>query len=272
MFKNLYNEIDFFFRRNIKLKRKYTGKNELKENLFKHFSGEKRQIAEEKEKFYLKKYHLQKFKENSTCRNYLENLAVIELLEENLVLCHNEEIKQQSCVKILDVGSKNWFYVSGEWHFFKYNNPDQEIFLDGIEIDAFRVYSDFHTRYDYAQFYKKNLANTRYIAKDFLQHKEKYDYIIWFFPFVTEFPLQEWGLPLSKFKPAEMLRHAYDSLNSGGKILIVNQDEKEYVIQEKLIKKLNLSYEKKDDFKNSFLEYEHKRYVIIVFKPEEQRS
>ncbi|HBG49116.1 MAG TPA: hypothetical protein DDW90_06370 [Cyanobacteria bacterium UBA9971] len=296
MFKNLYNEIDFFFRKNIRLKRKYTGKNEPKEKLFENFLCKKRQLAEEKEKFYFEKYHLQEFKDNSTCRNYLENLAVIELLES----CFNKEFlapllpeNNKNSVKILDIGSKNWFYASGEWSFFKYSplchceelatkqstycsmdnglspcfarNNDRIIYLDGIEIDAFRVYSDFHTRWDYAQFYIKNLENTQYIAKDFLCHNGKYDYIIWFFPFVTEFPLQEWGLPLSKFKPAEMLKHAYDSLNPGGKILIVNQDEKEYVIQEDLLKDLNLHYKKKGDFKNSFLEYEHKRFVTVIF-------
>jgi hypothetical protein len=246
--------------------------------------GEKRQLAEEKEKVFLEKYNLYYLKENSTCRNYLENLAVIELLEEYIEA--GGEAARLCVSKILDIGSKNWFYASGEWSFFKYNSichpelvsgseipkqvrndkVEKEIYLDGIEIDAFRVYSDFHTRYDYAQFYIKNLENTRYIPKDFMLYNEKYDYIIWFFPFVTEFPLQEWGLPLSKFKPLEMLKHAYDSLNSGGKILIVNQDEKEYAIQEELIRKLNLSYEKKGDFKNSFLEYEHKRFVTIVFK------
>jgi len=274
MFKNLYNEIDFFFRKNIRLKRKYTGKNEPKEKLFEYFPCDKRQLVEEKEKFYLEKYQLQEFKNNSTCRNYLENLAIIELLESFLALTSEKNI-----IKILDIGSKNWFYASGEWHFFKYlmnrhsehpmdapRNDDRIIYIDGIELDAFRVYSDLHTRWDYAQFYIKNLQNTRYIAKDFLCHNGKYDYIIWFFPFVTEFPLQEWGLPLSKFKPAEMLKHAYDSLNPGGKILIVNQDEKEYAIQENLLKNLNLHYEKKGDFKNSFLEFERQRCVTIVFK------
>jgi len=266
-FKNIYNEIDFFFRRNIRLKRKYTGINELKENLFKHFDYEKKQTAEEKEKFYLEKYKLQDFKRNSTCRNYLENLTVIELLENFLSLdCLSASSEEKNIVKILDIGSKNWFYASGEWHFFKNNNQNREISLDGIEIDAFRVYSDFHTRYDYAQFYIKNLTNTRYIAKDFLKNDDKYYYIIWFFPFVTEFPLQEWGLPLSKFKPSKMLKHAYNSLNSGGKILIVNQDEKEYAIQEDIIRNSNFSYEKKGCFENSFLEYERKRLVTIVFK------
>ena len=260
--KNLHNEADFFFRRNIKLKRKYSGKNEPKENLFEDFSGEKREIAEEKEKFYLERYRFDYLKQNSTRRNYLENLATTELLENFL----SSGFDNKESIKILDIGSKNWFYASGEYHFFKYSGKEKEVFLTGIEIDAFRVYSDFHTRHDYAEFYIKNLENARYIADDFMQHKEKYDYIIWFFPFVTEFPLQEWGLPLSKFKPAEMLLHAYDSLNPGGKILIVNQDEKEYKIQQEFLKKLNLSYEKKGDFKNSFLEYERNRYVTIISK------
>jgi len=258
---NLYNQIDFFFRRNIRIKRKYEGKNEPKENLFAVFYDKKRQIAEEKERLYLEKYKLISLKENSTRRNYLENLAVIELLENSLSIHESE-----NSIKVLDVGSKNWFYASGEWHYFKYAGNNKEIFLDGIEIDAFRVYSDFHTRYDYAQSYIKNLENTRYIAKDFLKHDEKYDYIIWFFPFVTEFPLMEWGLPLSKFKPDEMLKHAYNSLNPNGKILIVNQDENEYALQENLIKSLNLHYEKKGNFENSFIEYERKRCVTIVFK------
>lgn len=262
LLKNLYNEIDFFFRKNIKIKRKYIAKNESKKNLFNIYETEKKHIAEKKEKFYLQKYNLHYLKENSTRRNYLENLATIELLESFL---NNESVNNNDKIKILDIGSKNWFYAPAQWHFFKNNRPNTEIFLDGIEIDGYRVYSDFHTRCDYANFYIKKLENTKYIVKDFLQHQEKYDFIIWFFPFVTEFPLQEWGLPLSKFKPTEMLMHAYNSLNKGGKILIVNQDEHEYVIQEDLIKNLNLSYEKKGDFKNSFLEYEHKRFVTVVY-------
>jgi len=258
-FKAFYNDIDFFFRQNIRPKRKYKGKNEPKEDLFTHFTGEKKQTAEEKEKFYLEKYKLHQLKENSTCRNYLENLAVIELLEN--FLCDKEEKKP---LRVLDIGSKNWFYASGEWCFFKHNSQNGDVFLDGIEIDAFRLYSDFHTRYDYAHFYIKNLENTRYIAKDFLKHNEKYDFIIWFFPFVTKYPLLEWGLPLSKFKPSEMLRHAYESLNQGGKLLIVNQDENEYAIHENLINELNIPYEKKGDFQNSFLEFERKRYCTVI--------
>ena len=255
--KNLYNEIDFFFRSHIRFSRKYKGENESKENLFEYLPEENRLRIKEKEALYFEKYCLHKLKDNSTKRNYLENLGVIELLE----TCINVE---KNNIKILDIGSKNWFYVFGEYSFFKYNNFEKEICIDGIEIDAFRIYTDFHSRHDYALYYSEGLENCRYIAGDFLKHQSKYDYIIWFFPFVAEYSLLKWGLPLGTFKPLEMLRHAVDSLNPGGSILIVNQDENEYSVQESLIKKLNVSYKKQGSFKNSFLEYKHKRYVTVI--------
>ncbi|OGI02173.1 MAG: hypothetical protein A2Y25_04860 [Candidatus Melainabacteria bacterium GWF2_37_15] len=195
-FKNLHNEIDFFFRKNIKLSRK------IKENI--------------------------EQTETSHITEWLQNLINVE----------------KNNIKILDIGAKNWYYVKELYNFFKFNNFEKEIWLDGIEIDAFRVYIDLHTRYDHAMYYSKDLKNCRYIAGDFLKHNEKYDYITWFYPFVTENPLLEWGLPLSTFRPLEMLQHAVASLKPGGIIIIKNQDEKEYIIQENLFQQLNVSYKK----------------------------
>ncbi|HSA07041.1 MAG TPA: hypothetical protein P5556_07655 [Candidatus Gastranaerophilales bacterium] len=255
--KNLRNKLDFFLRRNIRFSRKYYGKNELKEGLFDHLSGQKHLIAIEKERLYYEKYNLEYLKNNSTKRNYLENLAIIELLENYLEIDKNN-------VKILDIGSKNWFYAPGEYNFFKYNGFEKTIWLDGVEIDAFRVYSDLRSRYDYACYYAKGLANCRYLAEDALKQQGKYDYITWFFPFVTEIPLLEWGLPLSEFKPSELLKHAANLLEIGGSMIIVNQDKHEYSIQEEMLKKLNLNYIQKGSFTNSFLQFEHGRYIMLV--------
>ena len=90
--------------------------NELKSRLFDHLGNKEKETAESKEKEFLEKYDLHKLKNNSTRRNYLENLYIIELLEDNLSL---ESSKRE--ISILDIGSKNWFYASGEWCFFKYN-------------------------------------------------------------------------------------------------------------------------------------------------------
>ncbi len=197
--KNLHNEIDFFFRKNIKISRK--------------IKGEKSPTDTSHVSEWLEKY--------------------INVDKDN--------------IKILDIGAKNWFYVRDLYNFFKYNNFEKEIWLDGIEIDAYRLYTDFHTRRDYALHYTRGLKNCSYIAGDFLNHYDKYDYITWFYPFVTELPLLEWGLPLSKFKPLEMLRHAVASLRPGGIILIKNLNEKEYEIQEKLFQELNIPYKKEPE-------------------------
>ena len=100
-------------------------------------------------------------------RNYLENLYTYDI------------------AKILDIGSKNWFYAKGEYSFFK--SFVQTPCLDGVEIDAFRLYSNLYSRYESAKFYTKNLKNTNYIAGDLLSISDTYDYIIWFLPFVTIF-------------------------------------------------------------------------------------
>lgn len=199
LLKNLHNELDFFFRKRIKLCR------ELKGEL-----------------------------------NPPEANHVYEWLEKCISV-------DKDNIKILDIGAKNWYYVRDLYNFFKYNNFEKDIHLDGIEIDAYRLYADFHTRCDYARYYSKGLKNCRYIAGDFLKHYDKYDYITWFYPFVTEFPLLEWGLPLSTFKPQTMLEHALASLKPGGIILIKNLNEKEYAIQEKLFQELNVAYTKEQE-------------------------
>lgn len=263
LIKNLRNIIDFFLRNLIRISREYKGKDESKESLFEYLPEKNRFLAEKKEQLYFEKYSLLSLKNNSTRRNYLDNLALLELLENNIKV-------EKENPRILDIGSKNWFYAAGEYKFFVYNNFEKEIWLDGIEIDAFRMYSNFYTRRDYAGYYTKYLANCRYFFGDLLKHREKYDYITWFFPFVTEFPLLEWGLPLNTFKPLEMLQHAAGLLNPNGIMLIVNQDENEYMIQEKLLKKAKLAYAKKGNFKNSFINYEHSRYITLVYPSPER--
>ena len=61
--------------------------------------------------------------------------------------------------------------------------------------------------------------------------KDKYDYIIWFLPFVLYEPHKYWGLPKKYFYPEKLLDHAYNLLNQNGEMLIVNQGEKEFEVQ-----------------------------------------
>lgn len=256
------NKIDYFLREKIKFKRGFFPlKNESKENLFENFNQEKKEIALKKEEYFFNAYNLKELKSNSTKRNYLENLYILELLESAISVDTTNQP-----ISILDIGSKNWFYATGQHQFFKHNSFEKEIMLTGIEIDAYRVYSSFFSRYDSAQNNIKNLKKTLYIAGDLLTHFNKYDYITWFFPFLTKEPLLNWGLPLELYKPEQMLLHAYNLLNKDGTMIIMNQGEEEYQIQKTLLRNNNITYIELNEFKSSFLDYKEKRLYLKIIK------
>lgn len=228
-------------------------KNEAKENLF----DEKASIKEER---FLRRYNLAKFKENSTRRNYSENLYILELLEDFI------RPKRKKGLKILDIGSKNWSYAKAEYSFFKKFAVRGKLTLDGIELDAYRVYTSFYSRYDAAKYYTEGLTGANYIAGNFLEHVGKYDYIIWLLPFISPFPHSCWGLPKKFFRPKEMLEKAFNDLNEDGVMLIMNQGEEEYEIQKKLFEELEIPYMPCGEFRSGFLTHEHKRFVSLVSK------
>ena len=140
------------------------------------------------------------------------------------------------------------------------------ILLNGIELDGYRLNSNFYTRYEISKFYTKDLENTNYIVGDFLEHNFKYDLIIWILPFITEYPLQRWGLPLKYFKPEEMLNHAYNLLNKKGELLIINQGEEEYGIQQELNSKLGLNAEYFGEIENKSRLFKNKRFASKIIK------
>lgn len=250
-FQNLKHNIDFFLRQHLKFSRKnYSEENESKEGLF---STPK---ILENEKYLIEKFDLNYLKSNSTKQNYLENLYTIDLFERYL------DVNSRENLNVLDIGCKNWFYAKGEYFFFK--KHCKNLILDGIEIDANRLYSNFYSRAEVAKFHIKNLKGTKYIEKDFLNHSKKYDYIIWILPFVVEEPLFKWGLPKKYFQPERMLMHAYNSLNEDGEIFIINQGEAEYNAQKVLCEKLNIPYTPIGEVKSEFLSYQNPRYLILI--------
>ena len=191
-------------------------------------------------------------------RNKLANLYTNAILEK-----YFEKIKKTN-VKALDIGSKNWFYVKGEHDFF--NSFCNDFELIGIELDAYRLYSNLYSRFEAAKFYTKNLKNTKYIAGDFLNLQDKFDYITWFLPFITKKPLQIWGLPMKYFCPEKMLLHAYSLLNDNGQMIIINQGEVEQQIQEELLKNCKIPYVSLGEIKNEYFQYKNKRYGFLIKK------
>lgn len=256
MLKNISNKLDFFLRKNIKFSRGiYRNKNEDKNDLF---IDAEMQITESE---YLHTYNLEQLKNNSTRSNYLENLYAIEFLEKN-----SEFDFSGDSIKVLDVGCKNFFYASGLYSFFRYKSHEKQIKLTGIEIDGYRLYSNFHSRYDYAKFYIQNLENAEFIVDDVLNHNEKYDVITCILPFVFKEPLLAWGLSLSEFNPKKITQKMYDLLEKNGELLIVNQGLAECEKQKEILGELNIKYKDKGIFESIFFDYSYDRYVLKVKK------
>ena len=77
--------------------------------------------------------------------NYAQNLYMKDILNQ----CF-EKIYRDS-LKVLDIGCKNWFYAKGQHAYF--SEFCRNVFMDGVEIDAFRLYSNFYSRYEVAKYY-----------------------------------------------------------------------------------------------------------------------
>ncbi len=185
-----------------------------------------------------------------------ENMYVYDILTQTLGL------DRQDKISVLDIGSKNWAYAKGEYNFFKQYCSFLQ--LDGVEIDAYRLYSNFYSRYEVAKFYIKDLEGANYYADNLLNINKKYDYIVWLLPFVTEYPLQKWGLPKEFFMPEKLLKHAYTLLQK--EMLIINQGAEEAEIQKALLEKLNIRYKFLGILTSKALKYQNERYGFLVIK------
>ena len=148
MLDNIKNAFDFYLRNKFRFSRKnYVEQNEEKYVLDKELA--------EQEDFLLSKYNMWNYKTDSTISNYYQNLSILEMLDKYMDISFKENLK------VLDVGSKNWFYVPAEYNFFK--KYCDNLHIDGVELDAFRLYSNFYSRFEVAKYYSKDLQGANYI-------------------------------------------------------------------------------------------------------------
>lgn len=244
---NIKNTIDFYLRKKIKFSRR---------GYF--LPPQNKPLSDDYENELIEKYSLQNFRADSSVRNYFENLYITDLLHKYL------DVEFAPELRVLDIGCKDWFYAKGEYYFFK--KYCEKLEINGIELDANRIYSNFYSRKEAAKYNIKGLDGAQFIEGDFLAHNQKYDYIIWILPFLFESPLLKWGLPLKFFKPREMLEHALLSLKNGGKLFIINQGEDEYEQQKKLCDAAGIAYASPGKAESRFFKYKHDRYIMIINK------
>ena len=211
---SLLNTVFFYLRRRLKLTRRH-----YQETPCRYLCD----ITEKQRKRIeiINKKYAADFEMHLDLINALENYHILDLLDQM-----EQRIKTPlpQKARLVDIGSKNFYYARCLQMFFK---PDQ---LAGIELDAYKMYQNFHTRLSYAQHYILNLPQTQYLAMDFLDFRGSTDIITLFLPFVVEYPLVKWTLPLSRFTPQQIFNHTFSILTEGGYLIMTNQGEEEFIL------------------------------------------
>lgn len=207
-----------------------------------------------------KDYGLAAYREKSLFSRYQEILTrLLELetcLPEIITIKDNDrqenriQNRQESIVHVLDIGARNWSYVPALWKFIEKRafsiNPLAGIVLEGIELDAYRIYTDGYSRLDYATFFCQQLIELEtiqqpnrlcFVPGDVMKDcpKAHYDLVFCFLPFVFEEPLLDWGLPKHYFQPKAFLGRLLSLLNDTGTLILVNQGQEEFEEQRRLL-------------------------------------
>lgn len=261
---NIHNAIDYPLRQFFRWRRKGLSiPNQSKNTLFDFLPPAENEQAVIKEAYYRKIYHLEEFYQNSHAGNYRETLYYLEMLEQAL---HNSKSVLPDHVSCADIGPSHWFYVQGlhaclRW----YQAPDgRSVQLTGFETDAYRLYNDFRSRADHAIANIRSLANVEYLPQAFSSNPAQYDLVIMFFPFVFIPDHLQWGLPGRMFNPVELLTHAWQSLRTGGTLVIANQGEKEHSAQRLMLESLSIPIKTTHRFESLFFKYTLPRYIITA--------
>ena len=237
--------------------------NESKQELFSHLPLNERKQADVTARQLFSDFHLNDLYENSSADNFRQNLFYLEMLERAF---SEADVKIPQNIVAADMGPSDWFYVKALYAALKWwSNPaGREVQLAGYEADAFRVYPNGFSRYDFAQSYIQGLEKVQYIPEKFTRQPENYDLITMLFPFVFIKDHLKWGLPFRRFDPIKLLRDVWDSLKPGGVLIIVNQGEAEHRAQKDMLLLENIRPAAAFQHLSQLYQYKLVRYVLVA--------
>jgi hypothetical protein len=216
---------------------------------------------------WVDRYALGPARDRMTGWRWRRNLAVVEVLEAAASSPAVERfLATASAVRVLDVGSKNFDYVDALHGFWSHSGGPRSVALTGIEVDGHRRYTDFRTRRAWAEHYASFVPGARYLVGDLADHRERYDAITWFFPFVTEYPLRRWGLPTTLFRPQALFDHAWDLLEPGGVMVLVNMNQAEASLQHELLSRRGLAFDDRGVVPGTFGTHGGDQRLTVVAK------
>lgn len=134
---------------------------------------------------------------------------------------------------IADVGTRTFSTAPVFDRLFREKNRNVEV--HGIEIDAYRRFTNFRSRADYGHYHASQIPRGFYHPTDFTKWNQECDVIALLHPFVTAEPLLRWGLPLAELKPERIFNHAAQLLlPKKGVLLLSCPNEEEFEIASEL--------------------------------------
>lgn len=201
---------------------------EPKERLFGHLGDADRAAAAALEARLRATYALEALHAASSCRVYAANLDLLDGLER---LCADLPIPigPDAAVRAVDVGCGDFHYATALAHWLaRRTAPARRVVLRGLEVDGFGIYADGHSRADHARAHAAAAAWTaghvQFEVADVCRVRlPEQDFVSVLYPFVFAYPLLRWGLPLSQFKPQQLLQRAATVLRPGGLLVVANQ-------------------------------------------------
>ena len=237
--------------------------NEAKQDLFAHLPLNERLQADDTASRFLSDFNLHDLYENSSADNYRQNLFYLEMLERAL---SEVDVQIPRAIVAADIGPSDWFYVKALYAALKWwkNSDGREVQLTGYEADAFRVYPNGFSRYDFARSYIQGLEKVKYMPEKFIPQPENYDLITMLFPFVFIKDHLKWGLPFRRFDPIKLLGDVWGSLKPGGVLIIVNQGEVEHLAQKDMLLSENIRPAVAFQHPSQLYQYKLVRYVLVA--------
>lgn len=209
-----FNQFFLHIRNQVKFKRKGYGERPQKKNLF------------DQEQSYLEdSYPLDVYKSFLNEYNYNKNLLTLHYLD----LFFSDKINfllSKKNIRVLEPGCQDFSRLSAFRAFFKKNNIPY--FIRGLELDAFPILSDLHSRWDKAQYYiSLDQDQSVFMAEDFFKAKYTADLIFCFYPFVSGYPALRWGVPDSNGNCELWIKSFLNNLTHEGLLLVVHQGDAE---------------------------------------------
>lgn len=151
--------------------------------------------------------------------NYRKNLATLWLLER--LWDGGRAPREGEKLSVLEAGAHDFSRLFALDAFFRARGFSPVI--TGMELDPYRVLANFHSRADLADYYAGLRPPHRYLAGDFFGHREQYDLLLAFYPFVSPHPALAWGLPLEWGDPKRWVEGLIRTVKPEGRALLVHQ-------------------------------------------------